>query len=317
MSSFSNLYKALLPIATISLLSCAQGTNSSSSEHLTHEYGGWHREKDRHYRICRICGEIEEGEHEDSVCEVCAEFKALGLGFSEGGDEAHSDFCKEANVWFPKMGKEHGFLYDYSPDFGKLNEETLSEYDLVMFINNLPYDKAQREAFEEYMENGGAWMGFHVCAFTQDAESWPWYHDNFLGSGNYRTNTWNPTAEIVKVENHNHPCTKFLPDSFMSAPNEWYGWEHDLRENEDIEILLSLDDTMEDSSFPIGDKEGEIWYEGYWPVAWTNKNYHMIYMNMGHNLMYYNTYEKTSRTFSSEEQNEFVIEGMFEIVNAK
>lgn len=55
------------------------------------------------------------------------------------------------------------------------------------------------------------------------------------------------------------------------------------RENKDIKILLSIDP----SSFPLGDgpKQYEIWHEGYYPVAWTNINYRMLYMNMGHNNM--------------------------------
>ncbi len=316
MPYFSRFTKAIIPLASLALIACGEG-GTTSEPHLIHQFGGWHREEDRHFRICTVCGEKEEGAHQGGVCEVCAEFKALGLGFIEGGDGAHADFAQEANEWFPKMGKENGFLYDFSTDFGMLNEETLEDYDLVMFLNNLPYVESQRHAFEEYMENGGAWMGFHVCAFTTEASSWSWYHENFLGTGNYRTNTWNPTAERLKVETHDHPATKFLGDSIMSSPNEWYGWENDLRENEDIQILLSLDDSMEDSTFPIGDRVGEIWDSGYWPVAWTNKNYNMIYMNMGHNLMPYNDFEKYSRTFSSEEENEFIIEGMFGIANRR
>jgi hypothetical protein len=315
MAKLSHIITSSLPLLAICLSGCAK--ENATPPHLEHEWGMWHREKERHYRYCRICKEIEEGRHDDMVCETCKEFKALGLGFIEGGDEAHSDFAKEANQWFLETGKEHGFLYDFSTDFMMLNETTLKDYDLVMFLNNLPYDAGQRKAFERYMENGGAWIGFHVSAFTTEADSWAWYHQNFLGSGNFRTNTWNPTAERIKVETHDHPATKILPDTFMSTPNEWYGWENDLRENEDIDILLSLDDSIEDSTFPIGDKPGEMWDSGYWPVAWSNHNYNMLYINMGHNLMYYNTYEKTSKTFESEEENDFVIEGMFSLINGK
>ena len=86
-----------------------------------------------------------------------------------------------------------------------------------------------------------------------------------------------------------------------------------LRENDDIEILLSLDP----STFPVGDRVGEIWYnesgEDYYPVAWANKNYNMVYMNMGHNLMSYNDFEKTSKTFSSELENQFVLNALYSV----
>ena len=170
----ANLNK-VLPLLTLLLLSCSSpATSSTSSGPHVHVWGDYHRSQSEHYRRCTICGEEEHGEHDDWVCDVCCEFKALGLGFVEGGDEAHSDFAKEANQWFPNAGKEYGFLYDFSTDFGKLNEKDLADYDLVMFLNNMPWAASQREAFETYMEDGGAWLGFHVCAFTQDASSWSW-----------------------------------------------------------------------------------------------------------------------------------------------
>ena len=291
-------------LITLTISSCAK-----EEPHTVHRWSYYTRTENTHSRKCLVCGEVEEEEHVDYVCETCADFKILSLGFVEGGDEAHSDFAKEANEWFPKMGKENGFLYDFSTDWGKLNDETLENYDLVIFLNNLPSNKSQREAFENYMENGGAFLGFHVCAFTTNASGWDWYHNVFLGSGNFKSNTWNPTKELIKVETHDYFATEDLPDTFMSSYNEWYAWSNDLTQNEDITILMSLDER----SYPVGDKQGEIWTEGYYPVAWTNNNYKMVYLNLGHNLMYYNTYEKESKTFECEELCQFVINAMYDM----
>ena len=101
-----------------------------------------------------------------------------------------------------------------------------------------------------------------------------------------------------------------LPATFRSAPNEWYRWENDLRANPDIDILLSIDP----GSFPLGTgpKPGEIWHEGYYPVVWTNRRYHMIYLNMGHNDIDYEhqTYRDLSSTFASEIQDRLIIQGL-------
>lgn len=289
----------------LTLTSCSGEVPSSKEEHVTHVFGEWQRDEQSHYRTCSICGYVEEGSHDDSVCDICASFKILSLGFLEGGDSAHSHFAKEANSWFKEKSKEYGFIYDFSTDFSLLNEETLSHYQVVMFLNNLPYEQSQRQAFENYMRKGGSFMGYHVSAFTTEASSWSWYHDEFLGSGNFRSNTWNPTKETLRVETHDHFATRYLPDTFVSSHNEWYSWEGDLRKNEDIEILLSLDQ----NTFPVGDREGEIWYEGDYPVAWANKKYNMIYLNMGHNLQSYNDFEKISYTFSSPEECDFILDG--------
>jgi hypothetical protein len=97
-----------------------------------------------------------------------------------------------------------------------------------------------------------------------------------------------------------------LPETFRSAPSEWYRWEKDLRERPDIRILVSIDP----SSFPLGTgpKPDEIWHSGYYPVVWTNTRYRMVYMNMGHNDLDYEhkTNRELSSTFASPAQNELV-----------
>jgi hypothetical protein len=164
------------------------------------------------------------------------------------------------------------------------------------------------------MENGGAWMGFHFSAFalTPSAypQNWNWYHDMFLGSGEYVSNTWRPTTAIVRVENKNHPVTKKLPATFTAAPNEWYRWKNDLTKNPSIKILLTIDS----SSFPLGTgpKPYEIWHSGYYPVVWANTRYRMVYFNMGHNDMDYegHTNASLSSTFTEPSQNKMIMNAL-------
>ncbi len=224
-------------------------------------------------------------------------------------DLAHISFVHEANNWFAKKAKANGIGYDSTNDWSELNERVLRQYDLILFLDTRPEEVSQRNAFEKYIKDGGAWMGFHFSAFalTPSAyeQNWNWYHDLFLGSGQYQSNTWRPAAAMLRVEATRHPAVKNLPPIFRSAPNEWYRWEKDLRQNPDIEILLAIDS----SSFPLGTgpKPQEIWHSGYYPVAWTNKKYRMLYMNMGHNDMDYGgTNASLSSSFSSEEQNRFI-----------
>jgi hypothetical protein len=37
---------------------------------------------------------------------------------------------------------------------------------------------------------------------------------------------------------------KKLEKEFTTSPNEWYSWEHDLRQNPDIEILLAISEKV-------------------------------------------------------------------------
>jgi hypothetical protein len=235
--------------------------------------------------------------------------------YTAKNDMAHISFVHEANNWFEKMGRKYHFSYDSTNNWNNLNKTFLSKYQLVIFLDTRPDSLDQRIAFQQYMENGGAWMGFHFAAFalTPSAypQNWDWYHNQFLGSGEYVSNTWRPTAAILKVEDQTHPATKNLPLTFKTSPNEWYRWKNDLRKNPDIKILLSIDST----SFPLGTgpKQYEIWHSGYYPVAWTNKNYRMIYFNMGHNDIDYEnkTNKELSLTFGNQAQDRLILDALF------
>lgn len=240
-------------------------------------------------------------------------FKVLAF-FTAKQDAAHISFVHEANKWFYNVSKQYNFTYDSTNDWSKLNDTVLSNYKVILFFDTRPEAPEQRAAFKKYMDNGGGWMGFHFAGFaltpSDYPQNWDWYHNEFIGAGQYKGNTWRPTSAILRVEDSTHPATKHLPLTFQSAPNEWYSWEKDLRLNKDIDILLSIDS----ASFPLGTgpKLYEIWHSGYYPVVWTNKKYRMLYVNMGHNDIDYEhgTNKELSSQFSSEMQNRLIIDGL-------
>jgi len=240
-------------------------------------------------------------------------FKVIAF-YSAKNDKAHISYVHEANRWFSKIAPKYNFVYDSTNNWDNMNPDFLSGYQVVVFLDTRPDSSYQRDAFKKYMENGGAWMGFHFCAFalTPSAypQNWDWYHNEFLGSGQYAGNTWAPTTAVLRVEDRQHPATKNMPETFTASPNEWYKWEKDLRINPDIKILVSIDS----SSFPLGTgpKLHEIWHSGYYPMVWTHKNYKMLYINMGHNIIDYDnqTNKELSFTFDNEIQNKLVIDGL-------
>ena len=246
-------------------------------------------------------------------------FKVIAF-YTAKNDKAHISYVHEANQWFPKMAKQYNFSYDSTNNWSNLNTAFLSQYQVVLFLDTRPEEPAQREAFQKYMENGGAWMGFHFAAFalTPSAfpQNWDWYHNTFLGSGEYKSNTWRPTSAVLRVEDRKHPATKQLSSTFKSSPNEWYRWKNDLTTNPDIKILLSIDST----SFPLGTgpKQHEIWHSGYYPVVWTNKNYKMLYFNMGHNDIDYEnkTNKELSFTLANDTQNKLLMDGLLWLGNS-
>ncbi len=229
-------------------------------------------------------------------------------------DAAHISFVQDANKFFPKAAKKYNFGYDTTSDWHNLNANFLAKYQVVLFLDSRPQLPEQRAAFETYMRGGGGWLGFHFAAFALTPSDfnadWDWYHNEFLGSGQYVSNTWHPTSAILRNEAGDHPVAKGIPAKFKTSPNEWYRWENDLRTNLDIKILFSIDS----SSFPLGNgpKQSEIWHGGYYPVVWSNRKYKMVYFNMGHNDMDYDghTNATLSHTFDSKIEAQLIINAL-------
>jgi hypothetical protein len=248
-----------------------------------------------------------------------SKFKVIAF-YTAKNDQAHISFVHEANKWFPKLAEENHFEYDSTNNWNNLNAEFLAKYQVVLFLDTRPETPTQREAFQKYMENGGGFIGFHFSAFALNdsdyPQNWNWYHNTFLGSGEYGSNTWRPTSAVLRVENQ-HPVTKDIPKTFSSAPNEWYRWSNDLTKNPDIKILLAIDE----SSFPLGTgpKAHEIWHSGYYPVVWTNKNYKMLYVNMGHNDIDYEhgTNKTLSYTFENKVESQLILNALLWLGNSK
>ncbi|UDL11625.1 ThuA domain-containing protein [Bacteroides humanifaecis] len=201
-------------------------------------------------------------------------FKAL-IYYTQHAEEAHVQFAEQATTFFKKLNYGDGFVLDITTDFSKYPYEKLKEYNVIIMLNTSPNTKAERDAFEQYMENGGGWVGFHAAAYNDKNTHWPWFV-KFLGGGVFYCNNWPPQPVLVEVYNEEHPVTKNLPASFVAPASEWYQWTPSPRQNKDVEVLLSLSP----KNYPLGIKD--VVNFGDFPIVWSNKNYRMIYLNMGH-----------------------------------
>lgn len=201
-------------------------------------------------------------------------FKAL-IYYTEYAEKAHVEFAQEAVDFFKRLNYGKGFNLEITTNLSEYNYDKLKEFDIVIMLNTAPNNKMEREAFEKYMENGGGWMGFHAAAYNDKNTNWPWFLE-FIGGGVFYCNNWPPQPVLVDVDNSEHAVTKNLPASFVAPESEWYQWKPSPRENNDIEVLLSISP----KNYPLGIKD--VVNFGDFPIVWTNKKYRMIYLNMGH-----------------------------------
>ena len=106
-------------------------------------------------------------------------------------DQAHISYVSEALKCLPKIAEENNFGFTATNDWSNLNAEFLAGYQVVLFLDTRPDKPEQREAFQKYMESGGAWMGFHFSAFALSPsaypQNWDWYHEEF--SARHRSET--------------------------------------------------------------------------------------------------------------------------------
>jgi uncharacterized protein len=201
-------------------------------------------------------------------------FKVLAF-YSTKVEPDHVLFAQGALKFFSDLSTKNNFTFDSTSNWDDMNDFNLGKYQVVVWLNDEPSKAEQKRAFQRYIENGGAWLGFHVAAYNDKDSNWPWFVD-FLGGGVFVINSWPPLPAKLTVDDRSHPVTIHLPDSFISPDNEWYIWKPSPRLNKNVRVLVTLDP----SNYPIGFKD--VLTSGDLPVVWTNTKYKMLYMNMGH-----------------------------------
>lgn len=220
------------------------------------------------------------------------QFKVLAF-YTTTVEMDHANFAKDALWFFKDAADRYNFTFDATTDWANMNDDVLSNYQVVVWLNNSP-GGAQREAFQRFMEKGGAWLGCHVSGFNlPGANSWTWFN-KFMGGAYFKSNNWPPLPAKVIVEDRTHPATKRLPATYISPSGEWYQWAPSPRLDPNIKVLASL----APENYPLGVKS--FISGGDTPVIWTNTKYKMLYVNMGH----------SNKIFSNADQNNFWVDAL-------
>jgi len=219
------------------------------------------------------------------------------LFFSLNVEADHMLFATDALRFFAEVGDRHNIRVDATSNWSELNDENLKQYKLVVWLNGGP-PGAQQQVFQRYMENGGAWLGFHVSGFIS---RWEWFKQ-FFGGASFGVNNWPPLPARVIVDDTESPVTRGIPKTFVAPINEWYSWRPSPRLDKNIRVLLTLDP----SQYPLGIKGLITGRDPDVPVVWTNTKFKMLYMNMGHG----------DKIFTSPTQNKLIENGILWLLGA-
>lgn len=176
---------------------------------------------------------------------------------------------------FKELSRANQFGLTWTDDAKIFNDhERLNNMDVVIFMNTSGdiLDDGQKEAFQEYIRNGGNFVGIHGATFTM--MDWPWYIE-MLG-GVWDDHPGIHTA-IVHVEDESHPSAAHLPSRWVIT-EEWYNFRN-LSEN--IQVVLAVDEeTYAGGEMP-----------DYHPIAWYQDDFEgarTFYTLLGHTEEIYN-----------------------------
>lgn len=190
------------------------------------------------------------------------DFKVLVFSKTSGFVHPAIGLAKQA---IQALGVQNNFEVVVDDDAARFTEAGLADFDAVVFNSTTGdvLDTAQQAAFEDYIEGGGGFVGLHSATDTE--YEWDWYRQLVGGYFESHPNQQNAT---IKVEDHVHPSTKHLGDTWERF-DEWYNIRNQDRDK--IHVLLSLDESsytggVDGAEHPISWCQdfdgGRSWYTG-------------------------------------------------------
>jgi len=157
----------------------------------------------------------------------------------------------------------HGWEAKVSDDASIFTADRIRRFDALIFANtnNEAFDtQLQREVFQQYIQNGGGFVGIHSACGSE--RKWPWFWAN-LGGKFVRHPPLQP-FEIRVIDPH-HPSTSHL-EAVWKWEDECY-YMNEL--NPGIHVLLAVDlRTIEDaekSRYP-----GRV-FGDFFPLCWAQE----------------------------------------------
>ena len=174
-----------------------------------------------------------------------------------------------------------GILTEVSDQPEVFTPENLVRFDAIVFsnTNNRGFDtELQKEAFREYIRNGGGFMAIHSANASE--RDWPWYRA--MVGGKFLRHPPYQSFDVL-VTDPDHISTSHLPARWTVEDECYYSYQL----NPDIHVLLAADlTTVEDdrkSEYP-----GET-FDQQFPLCWCHEfeGGRQWYSALGHDPSFY------------------------------
>ncbi len=183
-----------------------------------------------------------------------------------------------------KLGAENKFDVDTTTDVSKFTKENLKQYATIVFMSPTGKafkDSVNREAFKNYINNGGGFIGVHSA--TDFEYDWAWYGKLVGGYflGHPRKNVQEAVLTVVDTKN---ASTKTLPTTWKRS-DEYYSFKPGSNPA-DLHVLITLDE----STLAYATNEERLKMGANHPIAW--------YHDYDGGRAFYTALGHTNETFS-------------------
>ena len=154
-----------------------------------------------------------------------------------------------------QLGQEYGFIVEATENAALFNFENLQKFEVIIFLSTTGdvLSIEQQNAFEQYIHNGGGFVGIHAASDTE--YDWPWY-GKLVGA--YFDSHPEIQTATIQVTDQNHISTKHL-SKFWERTDEWYNYNKNPRGQ--VHVLAILDE----SSYSGGNMDNDH------PIAWMHE----------------------------------------------
>ncbi|KAA1247894.1 ThuA domain-containing protein [Aquimarina sp. RZ0] len=195
------------------------------------------------------------------ICAISAQDKVLVFTKTNGFE--HPSIGAGVTM-ITDLGITNGlWTTDETDDASSFTTNNLAQYSAVIWCNtsgNGLLNASQQQAFEQYIANGGGFLGIHAATDTYRDKSWPFYND-LVGAiiqrnPNHTRNNFNADMTVVS----SHPSVDFLGTTWNKS-EEYYYWRNNGGQlfdgNINILMVASTGSNDYDEARPIS------WYKEY------------------------------------------------------
>jgi type 1 glutamine amidotransferase len=177
------------------------------------------------------------------------------LVFSKTAGYRHASAIQSGKKELLELAKKNKFVVDTTESSDAFTAENLKKYSAVVFLctTGNVLNEEQQKAFEQFIRNGGGYLGLHSASDTE--YDWAWFGGL---NGAYFKNHPRQQEAVFNVVVNNHIATAHLPKVWKRFDElynfKWIGT--------DLTILITIDENSYTGG-GNGEHHPMAWYHEY------------------------------------------------------